>query len=40
MVDAVMHGRKGTAMAAFSSRLSAPDIEAVVDYVRDVLMQS
>jgi len=40
MVDAVMHGRKGTAMAAFSSRLSAPDIEAVVDYVREVLMQS
>ena len=38
MVNSVTQGRPGTAMAAFSSRLPAEDIEAVVDYVRAALM--
>ncbi|OHC70584.1 MAG: hypothetical protein A3H93_13380 [Rhodocyclales bacterium RIFCSPLOWO2_02_FULL_63_24] len=38
MVASVTNGRPGTAMAAFSSRLSQQDIESVVDYVRAALM--
>lgn len=38
MLNSVTHGRPGTAMASFASRLSQPDIEAVVDYVRAALM--
>jgi mono/diheme cytochrome c family protein len=38
MLASVTHGRPGTGMAAFSGRLPAQDIEAVVDYVRAALM--
>lgn len=38
MISSVTIGRPGTAMAGFGSRLSGPDIEAVVDYVRAALM--
>ncbi len=38
MISSVTHGRANTAMAAFATRLPAPDIEAVVDYVRASLM--
>jgi mono/diheme cytochrome c family protein len=38
MLHSVTNGRPGTAMAAFADRLSPPDIEAVVDYVRAALM--
>lgn len=38
MISSVTNGRPGTAMAAFSNRLSGQDIEAVVDYVRTALM--
>ena len=38
MLGAVTNGRPNTAMAAFSGRLPASDIEAVVDYVRFGLM--
>lgn len=38
MIASVTHGRPGTAMAAFGGRLSAGDIEAVVDYIRAALM--
>lgn len=38
MLSAVTHGRANTAMAAFAGRLPAPDIEAVVDFVRTALM--
>ena len=38
MIDAVTRGRPGTAMTAFSSVLSATDVEAVVDYVRATFM--
>lgn len=38
MISSVTTGRPGTAMAGFGSRLQAPDIEAVVDYVRAALM--
>lgn len=38
MLESVTKGRPGTAMASFSGRLSASDIEAVVDYVRAALM--
>lgn len=38
MVEAVTNGRSGTAMASFKSQLPKKDIEAVVDYVRAVLM--
>lgn len=41
MVAAVrQHGASGTAMAAFGTQLPAPDIEAVVDYVRTALMSA
>jgi len=38
MISSVTIGKPGTAMAGFGSRLPAPDIEAVVDYVRSALM--
>jgi mono/diheme cytochrome c family protein len=38
MIASVTMGRPGSAMAGFGSRLQAPDIEAVVDYVRSALM--
>lgn len=38
MITAVTTGKPGSAMAGFGSRLQAPDIEAVVDYVRAALM--
>jgi len=38
MVNSVTNGRPNTAMAAFSGRLPASDIEAAVDYVRAALM--
>jgi mono/diheme cytochrome c family protein len=38
MVSVVTTGKAGSAMAGFGSRLQAPDIEAVVDYVRAALM--
>ena len=34
MIDAVTHGRPGTAMMPFTSRLSPAEIERVVDFVR------
>ncbi len=34
MVSSVTHGRPGTAMMSFATRLSRQEIEAVVDYVR------
>jgi cytochrome c oxidase cbb3-type subunit 3 len=40
MVDAVAQGRVGTAMVAFSNTISTSDIKAVVDYIRDRLMQT
>jgi len=39
MLASVTHGRPGTAMMAFSTRLSTTEIEAVVDYIRDNFMQ-
>ncbi len=38
MLDAVRHGRPGTAMMSFSSRLSEKEITAVVDYIREHFM--
>ncbi len=38
MIDAVTHGRPGTAMAAFGSQLTPAQIEAVVDYIRTHFM--
>ena len=38
MISSVTMGRPGTAMAGFGGRLPAPDIEAVVDYVRSAIM--
>lgn len=38
MIRSVTLGRPGTAMAGFGGRLVAADIEAVVDYVRMVIM--
>ncbi|HEY6897845.1 MAG TPA: c-type cytochrome [Rhodocyclaceae bacterium] len=38
MLNSVTNGRPGTAMAGFTGRLPAEDIEAVVDYVRTALM--
>jgi cbb3-type cytochrome c oxidase subunit III len=39
MIMSVTHGRPGTAMTAFASQLSATEIEAVVDYIRDAFMK-
>lgn len=38
MIRAVTDGRQGTAMGGFRTRLTAGDIEAVVDYVRREFM--
>ena len=38
MIYSVTHGRPGTAMTAFNTQLSAEDIEAVVDYIRQAFM--
>lgn len=38
MLTSVTHGRPGTAMMSFSQRLSTPDIEVVVDYVRETFL--
>lgn len=38
MIDAVAHGRKGTAMTAWRTRLSEGQIAAVVDYIRAEFM--
>ncbi len=40
MIDAVTHGRPGTAMAAFGAQLTRRDIEAVVDYIRERFMHA
>lgn len=38
MITSITNGRPGTAMMSFNSRLSAPDIEDVVDYIRATFM--
>ena len=40
MIDAVTHGRSGTAMKSFANTLSAKEIETVVDFVRKEFMQN
>lgn len=39
MIDAVVNGRPGTAMAAWRHQLNDAEVAAVVDYVRNVLMR-
>ena len=39
MVNIVLHGKPGTAMAAWKSRLSAREAEGIVDYIRQEFMQ-
>ena len=39
MINAVTHGRSGTAMVSFASVVSAEEIEAVVAYIRNSFMQ-
>jgi len=39
MIDAVLNGRPGTAMAAWRHQLNRAETEAVVDYIRNVLMR-
>ena len=39
MVDAVTHGRTGTAMVGFASVISAEEIDSVVRYIRNTFMQ-
>ena len=39
MIEAVTHGRHGTAMTSFSSVLNSDEISAVVDYIRATFMQ-
>ncbi len=39
MIASVTHGRPGTAMMPFAGRLSAAEIEAVVDYIHQAFMQ-
>ena len=39
MITSVTHGREGTAMVSFSSRLSAEEIGQVVDYIRGDFMR-
>ncbi|RMH20607.1 MAG: hypothetical protein D6698_03900 [Gammaproteobacteria bacterium] len=39
MIGSVTRGRPGTAMMPFSSRLSAAEIESVVDYIRATFMK-
>lgn len=38
MIASVTEGRPGTAMVAWKSQLSAPEIEAIVDYIRGTFM--
>ncbi|MZG53438.1 MAG: cytochrome c [Nitrospinae bacterium] len=38
MIRSVSEGRKGTAMMPWKSRLTPPEIRAVVDYIRKKLM--
>jgi len=38
MIMSVTYGRPGTSMMAFASQLSEPQIEAVVDYIREAFM--
>lgn len=38
MINSVMHGRPGTAMLAFDTRLSEEEIAAVVDHIRATFM--
>ena len=38
MIAAVTHGKPGTSMASYRSRLAPNDIEAVVDYIRAAFM--
>ena len=40
MIAAVTHGRDGTAMVAWDNRLSAQEIAAVVDYIREAFMMA
>lgn len=40
MIDAVTHGRRGTAMTAWGSRFSSRQIASVVDFIRAELMPS
>ena len=40
MVNAVTHGRSGTAMVSFASVVSAEEIDAVVGYIRNTFMQN
>ena len=40
MIQAVTHGRAGTAMQGFAKTLSAEDIELVVDFVRQEFMEA
>ena len=39
MIDAVTHGRHGTAMTSFSTVLGSDEISAVVDHIRTLFMQ-
>jgi cytochrome c oxidase cbb3-type subunit 3 len=39
MVDAVTHGRPGSAMMSFAQVLSRQEIEAVVDFIRDAFIE-
>ncbi len=39
MIDVVTHGRAGTAMAGWGTRLNTQQVAAVVDYVRTTFMQ-
>lgn len=39
MVDAVLNGRPGTAMAAWQHQLTRVETESIVDYIRNVLMR-
>jgi mono/diheme cytochrome c family protein len=38
MIHSVTHGRPGTGMMSFTTKLNADDIEAVVDYIRAAFM--
>ena len=39
MIHSVTHGRPGTGMMSFTTKLNAQDIESVVDYIREEFMQ-
>ncbi|WP_455210092.1 c-type cytochrome [Kaarinaea lacus] len=38
MINSVTHGRPGTGMMSFTTKLNSEDIEAVVDYIREAFM--